>query len=129
MAFRCRSKVKDTSSSETSIGNDAESWYDKGHSLYAQGKYDEAITDFDKAIEIYPQYAKAWNIKADSLNVVGRHGDTIKAADMAIVLDPKLSSPWAHKACALRYQGRYEEAANGDRQGHRDRSTLCGGLV
>jgi len=36
----------------------ADEWNDKGLSLYEQGKYDEAIAAFDKAIEIDPKHAK-----------------------------------------------------------------------
>ncbi len=38
-------------------------WNNKGLALKAQGKYDEAIKAYDKAIEINPQLALAWSGK------------------------------------------------------------------
>lgn len=41
----------------------ADEWNDKGIALGYQGKYDDAIAAFDKAIEIDPKHANAWIIK------------------------------------------------------------------
>ena len=50
----------------------ASAWNNKGVALIHQGKYDEAIQAYDKAIEINPQYADAWNNKGNALNKLGR---------------------------------------------------------
>jgi tetratricopeptide (TPR) repeat protein len=39
----------------------AKIWNDMGVDLYAQGKYDEALKCYDKAIELDPQFSLAWN--------------------------------------------------------------------
>ncbi len=88
----------------------AEDWFNKGKALYAQAKYGEAVTAFDKAIEIDPQHYGAWAKKADCLTAVGRDEEAIEAAERAIEIDPQDTGPWAYKACALRHLGRYEEA-------------------
>jgi hypothetical protein len=61
----------------------ANDWFDKGIALYNQGKYDQAIQAYDKAIEINPQYAEAWNNKGIALNTQGNYDDGIKAHDKA----------------------------------------------
>ena len=38
----------------------AEDWLYKGIALDGQGKFDDAIQAYDKAIELDPQYADAW---------------------------------------------------------------------
>ena len=41
----------------------AEEWFNKGFSLGEQGRFDEAIECYDKALENDPQYADAWHNK------------------------------------------------------------------
>jgi Flp pilus assembly protein TadD len=50
----------------------AEDWNDKGIDLAEQGKYNEALQAFDKAIEINPKDAPTWNDKGDALRLLGR---------------------------------------------------------
>lgn len=45
----------------------AKSWNDRGVDLYAQGKYDEALKCYDKAIELDPQFSLAWDNKDAAL--------------------------------------------------------------
>ncbi len=52
---------------------DADAGYNKGIALYKLGKYQEAITSYDKAIEIDPNYAKAWHNKGLALKKQGNH--------------------------------------------------------
>jgi len=40
---------------------DAEFYYNRGNAYYDKGQYDQAITDFNKALEINPRYADAYN--------------------------------------------------------------------
>ena len=42
----------------------AEDWFNKGHALYDQGKYEEAIKVFDEAIWIDPNLAIVWVSKS-----------------------------------------------------------------
>ena len=35
-------------------------YYDRGLAWYEKGKHDRAISDYDKAIELNPRYAKAY---------------------------------------------------------------------
>ena len=39
---------------------DAEAYVDRGDELYNQGDYQAAISDYDEAIRINPEYAKAY---------------------------------------------------------------------
>jgi tetratricopeptide (TPR) repeat protein len=67
----------------------ASDWFDKGLALSSQGKYDEAIQAFDKAIELDPQYANAWYNKAFALTRLGLTAESKEAFDKAKELGTK----------------------------------------
>ncbi len=85
--------------------------YYKGHSLYHQGKYVEAISALDKAIEIDPQYASAWCYKSFALDALGKHDEAIEAYDIAIVIDSQyVAAAWNDVGNALEQLNRYDDA-------------------
>ena len=61
----------------------------KGLALYKLNKSDEAITAYDKAIEINPQNSYAWADKGDALVKLGKSDEAIKAYDKAIEINPR----------------------------------------
>lgn len=88
----------------------AEDWVEKGVDFFGQGKYDEAIKAFDKAIEINPQLAYAWSNKGLALSHGGKFNESIQAYDRAIEIDPKLADAWVNKGVALGLQGNHDGA-------------------
>lgn len=46
---------------------DLDAWYNKGYALKEQGKLDQAIVAFDKALEVGPEDARIWTITGNSL--------------------------------------------------------------
>jgi len=88
----------------------ADDWYNKGYTLFYQSKYDEAITAYDEAIRLDPNYADAWNDKGAALGKQGKNDDALKAYDEAIKLNPKLAVAWAGKAASLRALGKTTDA-------------------
>ena len=70
----------------------AQDWDNKGYTLYSQGKYEEAIKCFDKALEINPQDAYAWCNKGNSLYSQGKYEEAIKCFDKALEINPKFES-------------------------------------
>jgi tetratricopeptide (TPR) repeat protein len=67
-------------------------WNDRGVDLYAQGKYDEALKCYDKAIEFDPQFSLAWNNKDAALFALNQsmqmHG--IKKASLSRCSRPRV---------------------------------------
>ena len=84
--------------------------YNKGLALYYKGKYVEAISIFDEAIEIDPQYARAWVYKGSALDELGKHEEAIKAYDKAIEIDPQYELPWNNKGIALEELEQFDDA-------------------
>ena len=61
------------------VGQSAKDWFDKGNSLYDQGKYDEAIKVLDKAIGYDSNDAEAWNKKGEALYYQGKYDEAIRS--------------------------------------------------
>ena len=85
-------------------------WYDKGLSLYNLGKHHEAITCYDRAIEIDPRDAKSWSNKGIALSDLGKHQEAIACYDKAIEIDPRHAKAWYNKGVELRNLGKHQEA-------------------
>ncbi|MCJ7444801.1 MAG: tetratricopeptide repeat protein [Methanotrichaceae archaeon] len=67
-------------------------WMIKGSDLHSQGKFDEAIQAYDKALELDPNNTGALNLKGLDLVKLGKHDEAIAAYDKAIELDPNNES-------------------------------------
>ena len=83
----------------------------RGLEYFKKGKYDDAIREFDKAIEIDPQYAIAWLNKGmvllyDKKNYI----EALKIFDKVNRLDPQNAKAWTFKGNALIDLGKPDEA-------------------
>jgi tetratricopeptide (TPR) repeat protein len=85
--------------------------FNKGLTFYHQGKYVEAISAFDEAIEIDPQYAAALCYKSFTLNELGKHDEATSPYDKAIEIDPQyVAAAWENKGNDLEQSKRYDDA-------------------
>jgi len=71
-----------------SQGKDATQLNNDGMALYHQGKYDEAIKMFDKAIEVNPKDPYPWHNKGLALEKQGKKGEAEKCYARAAEIDP-----------------------------------------
>jgi tetratricopeptide (TPR) repeat protein len=85
-------------------------WINKGVSLHALGRQEDAIVCYDKAISVEPQSAKAWNNKGNSLVGLGRYEEALAAFDKALEIDSQMATAWGNKGNALAPLGRLDEA-------------------
>jgi tetratricopeptide (TPR) repeat protein len=56
---------------------DAEEWFDRGNSLLEEGRYEEAIASYDKALEHKPDFHEAWYNRGSFLSYLGRSEEAI----------------------------------------------------
>lgn len=112
-------------------------WFKKGLALCMLGRSDEAISAYDRALEIkssdaYVLHSKGlalrklgrsaeaseilkrarneWNSDGMELFFFERYADAIKFYDKALEIDPKFLCAWVNKGTALSKMGKYEEA-------------------
>ena len=90
----------------------AQAWVKKGSELCARGRYEEAISSFDKALKLHPRLAGAWAGRGLASNAMGQHQEAIRCYDEALRLDPRDPAIWRDKGNSLCAIGRLEGALN-----------------
>lgn len=79
-------------------------------SLVTLGRYDEAMTFFDLAVEHDPGLARAWYFRGLALNGLGRFDEALACLDRVVSLEPRDPNAWVEKGRALTRSGRRDEA-------------------
>ncbi len=59
--------------------NHADAWYNKGNSLAALERHEEASRSYDEAVRLNPSYFQAWFNKGNALRRLGRMRDAADA--------------------------------------------------
>ena len=77
--------VVDNTSSFYDRQTTATDWNNRGNVLVRQGRYDEALKAFDKAIELKPNYTEAWNNKGYTLYLLGNYYDAAQAFNQGVI--------------------------------------------
>jgi predicted O-linked N-acetylglucosamine transferase (SPINDLY family) len=84
--------------------------YNLAEALTSLGQNEEALAEYQRAVELDPDYFEAQNNLANALNEKGRHAEAEAAARQAVELAPEDATPLNNLANALRGQRRLEEA-------------------
>ncbi|XWK86073.1 MAG: serine/threonine-protein kinase [Phormidium sp.] len=93
------------------------SWNCLGLALQRQGKNQEAIVAFDKAIKLEPNFKEAWHNKGEALlQLEGREQEAIEAFDEVIRIDKQFFSAWNNRGKASHKLRKYDEAINNFKQ-------------
>lgn len=66
-----------------------EDYLEKGDKLLEQGKYDEALKSYNKAIEINPKNDWAWYSKGSALSKLKRFVEAVESFNKAIEINPE----------------------------------------
>ena len=90
--------------------NDKTLLHDKGVELLQLGKSEEAISYFDKVLEIDPNDLKALNNKGAALGNLGKSEEAISYFDKVLEIDPNHIDALNNKGSVLTLQGKYYEA-------------------
>jgi tetratricopeptide (TPR) repeat protein len=107
-----RMKGDQAASFERKQMNDRLAWslVGKGIELNIQGKPEEAIKCFERALKIIPNYGEAWGRKGRAFSILGKFREAISCYDKALELEPEWVISWYNKGAALGKLSKSEEA-------------------
>jgi len=88
----------------------AEDHFLRGEALASKGKIDEAIVEFEKAIDMDSEFVAAYTSLGAAYGQKGTIDQSISASDKAIELDPLNATAYFNRGNAFGKDGNYEEA-------------------
>ena len=83
---------------------------DQGKSYRERGRYDEALADFTRAIELNPDDDSAIASRGETYRLSGRYDEALADFNRAIELNPDYAWAIASRGETYRDMGRYDEA-------------------
>ena len=95
-----------------SLSESADEWNSRGETHHTMGRYEEAVTAFDRAIAIDPDHEGAWKNRGLSLAMLNRTSESEESFVRAIAIDPNDAEVFYYQALARN--------ATGDRAGALD---------
>ncbi|MCZ7380032.1 MAG: tetratricopeptide repeat protein [Candidatus Methanoperedens sp.] len=81
----------------------AEGHFIKGYAYYSARKFDKAIEDYNKAIELNPKLAEAYNNRGVVYIYIKEFDKAIKDYNKAIELDPKYAEAYNNRGAVYSY--------------------------
>ena len=93
-----------------SSGNEAEDFNSLGVSLTKNGSFNEALLNYDMALDVDPDYVKALDNKGSTLILMGEYDDAEDIYDDLLVSYPRSSVVHFKKAFILSSKGDHEAA-------------------
>lgn len=97
----------------------AERMYSQGLGILSRDDFARAVSYFEKAVEIDPNYAEAWYQAGFSYGMIGRHQDALKASRQAARLRPDWAETYINIGASSFALGQYKDAAEAYRQATR----------
>ena len=88
----------------------AVAYNNRARTLYRLNRYDEALQECEKAIQLDPKFAVAYDTRGRILNRRARYDEALQECEKAIQLDPKLAEAYDDKGWALYGLNRYQES-------------------
>lgn len=88
----------------------ASDWSEMGNAQASRGKYEEAVTSYDRAIGLDLYNPDLWYNKGLALNNLARYEDALYCYQRATNIKPFDADLWLSRGAALSGLGRYEEA-------------------
>jgi len=85
--------------------SEAEKHYNAGVELQEQGRYEEAIAEYDEVIRLNPQLALAYGNRGGAYSDLGQLQRAIQDYDEAISLNPHYAKAYVNRALAYTHLG------------------------
>jgi tetratricopeptide (TPR) repeat protein len=85
--------------------------YEKAHKAGGEKKFDEAIKELNKAVQIYPQYAIAWSLMGEIHRLQNQFDLAKKEYAQALAADARFVSPYFGLAAMAIVENKWADAA------------------
>ena len=95
---------------------EAHAWNRKGIAFHKDHQYLAALTAFDRALDVRPDYVSALVNKGAALTLLRRYDEALVIFDQALDIDAGAADIWRKKAVALHALGRNIEADESEHQ-------------
>lgn len=89
---------------------DRKTHYLAGLKLYGAGRFAEAAEEYDKALELSPDWSDALHALATAYSKLGRHDEAIALIEKVIVLEPEDAFAFTSLSIFLQRKGLIPEA-------------------
>ena len=89
---------------------DAEEFNNQGFAHCQIGRYDQAISDFSKAIEANPQLAPAYNNRGTAYLYKAQYNQAITDLNKAIEINPRFAQAYKNRGWAYIKKRQYDQA-------------------
>jgi len=94
----------------------AQSLYSQGLGILSRDDYSRAVTFFEKAVDIDPNYAEAWYQAGFCYGMLGRHTEALKSSRQASKLRPDWAETFINIGASSFALGQYKDALEAYRQ-------------
>ncbi|MGB7444206.1 MAG: tetratricopeptide repeat protein [Coleofasciculaceae cyanobacterium] len=84
--------------------------YQRGETLLQLKRYEDALSAYNRAVQLKPEYAEAWNGQGNTLASLKRYDEALEAYDQAIEIQPDYLPAWNGRGKTLALMQRNEEA-------------------
>ena len=103
-------KALETLDTALSFGPSAEIYNAKGNLLTLMERYEEAIENYNIALELETKNEEIWNNKGYAFFMIGLYDEAIACYDRSIEINPGYKPAWYNKGYTLHSIGRLEDA-------------------
>ncbi len=93
------------------VPKEAREAFERGRKAGAEKKFDEAVTELNKAVTAYPQYAAAWSLLGEIHRLQNQFEPARAEYGKALAADPKFVSPYFGLAAIAVMENKWSDAA------------------
>lgn len=91
-------------------GGDAATYNTRGRVYFEKGRYEDALADASRAIELGPRYDAAWNTRGYILYTLRRYEEALRDLDRALGINPRHEGAYNHRGLVHTAMERYDRA-------------------
>jgi tetratricopeptide (TPR) repeat protein len=95
---------------QTLSSKDANVYLFRGADYFRKGLYDQAVSDFTRAIEINPEHAEAYSNRGVAYVKKGDYDRAISDYNKALEIDPDYAQAYSNRGTAYTVKGDYDRA-------------------